>query len=186
LIIVVAVAGLSGYFLTDLILGQALEEMAKNPNMTQEQMDVASKWIGVSAGVMPVIFTPIIYLLIAGVLLFVGNVIFGGEAKFKTVFSVVCWSGLLTLFTSSVAVPLMLSRGEMVSPTSLAFLGGEDKGTAWYFLTSQVDLFYIWWLVVMGLGFAAIYKFANQKGLVTVFACWAVYLVLSMGLKAIF
>ncbi len=186
LLIMIVAAGLSGFFLKDLIIEQALDEMAKNPNMTQEQMDAAVPWISGSTMIAPVIFTPVVYVLIAGVFLFVGNVILGGETKFKIPFAVVCWSALITLLSMIVHIPLMLSRGDMTSPTSLAFLAGEDKGSPLFFLFSQFDLFYIWWLVVVGLGFAATYKFTNQKGIVTVFACWAVFLALGMGLKAIF
>ena len=186
LLIMLVASGLSGYFLKELIIDQALEEMSKNPNMTQQQMDAAVPWISGSTVIAPVIFTPIMYLLIAGIFMFVGSVILGGETKFKIPFAVVCWSALISLVGIFVHVPLMLSRGDLTSPTSLAFLGGEDKGSASFFLFSQFDLIYIWWLVVLGLGFAATYKFTNQKGVITIFACWAVYLALGMGLKAIF
>jgi hypothetical protein len=160
--------------------------MAQEGKMTQAQMDATIPFIEKSALLAPLIFMPIMYLLFAGVFMFVGNVILGGETKFKIPFSVVCWSGIVTLLSSIVNVPLMLSRGNMASPTSLAFLGGEDKGSPIYFLLSQLDLFYFWWLAVLGIGFAAVYKFANQKGIITVFACWAVFIALGMGLKAIF
>ena len=186
LLLMVVVSALAGYLLTDLIVDQALSEMSQNPNVTQEQMDKAVPWINASALIAPALFTPIIYFLIAAIFMFVGNVILGGEAKFKIPLSVVCWSGLITLLSSAVNIPLMLSRGEMTSPTSLSFLGGEDKGSPLFFLFSQIDLFYLWWLVVLGIGFAATYKFTNQKGIVTVFACWVAYLAIGMGLKAIF
>jgi hypothetical protein len=186
LVILVIASGISGYLLQDLIVDQALEEMARDGKMTQAQMDATVPWIEKSALFAPLIFTPIVFLLVAGVFMFVGNVVMGGETKFKIPFSVVCWSGIVTLLSTLVNLPLMLSRSDMTSPTSLAFLGGEDKGSPIFFLLSQLDLFYLWWLVIMGIGFAATYKFTNQKGIVTVFACWAVFVALGMGLKAIF
>ncbi len=186
LLILIVTVGLSGYFLKDLIVDQALAEMDQAGNMTQEQMDAAEPWIERSALIGPAIVSPIIYLILAGVFMFVGNVILGGESKFKIAFSLVCWSGMITLLSSAITIPLMLSRGDMASPTSLAFLAGEDKKSALFFLFSQIDLFYIWWLAVIGIGFAAAYKLTNQKGIVTVLACWAVFLALGMGLKAIF
>lgn len=186
LLLAVVMAGLSGYLLKDLIVDQALEGMVREGKMTQEQMDATVPWIEYSALIAPIVVTPIIYLILGGVFIFVGNVILGGEAKFKTAFSVLCWSGVITLLSSLVTIPLMLARGDMVSPTSLAFLAGDDKESPLFFLFSQIDLFYIWWLTIVGVGFAAVYKLANQKGIITVFACWAVFIVLGMGLKAIF
>lgn len=186
LVILVVAVGISSYLLKDLIVDQALEGMAQEGKMTQEQMDATIPFIEKSTLFAPLIFMPVMYLLLAGVFMFVGNVILGGETKFKIPFSVVCWSGIVSLLSSIVNIPLMLSRGDMTSPTSLAFLGGEDKGSPIFFLLSQLDLFYFWWLAVLGIGFAAVYKLANQKGIITVFACWAVFIALGMGLKAIF
>ncbi|MGH7491544.1 MAG: Yip1 family protein [bacterium] len=186
LVITVIAVGISSYLLKELIVDQALEEMARDGKVTQEQMDAAVPWIEKSVLILPLIFMPIMSLLLAGVFMFVGNVILGGEARFKTAFSVICWSGIILLLSSIVNIPLMLSRGDMASPTSLAFLAGDDKGSPMFFLFSQLDLFYFWWVAIMGIGFAAAYKFANQKGIITAFACWAVFIALGMGLKAIF
>jgi len=186
LVIMALALGLSGFFLKDLILAQALEEMSKNPNMTEAQIATATKVISLTSSIMPMIFIPVVYLIIAALFLFVGNVILGGEAKFKVPFSVVCWSSLISLLGSFINVPLMLVRGEMTTATSLAFLGGEDKKSGLFFLMSQIDLFNLWWLAVLGIGFAAAYKFTNQKGLVTVFVCWAIFVAVVVGLKAIF
>ena len=186
LIIGVIAVGISSYLLKDLIVDQALEEMAREGKVTQEQMDAAVPWIEKSVLIAPLVFMPIMSLLLAAVFMFVGNVILGGESRFKIAFSVICWGGIVLLLSSIVNIPLMLSRGEMASPTSLAFLGGEDKGSPIYFLFSQLDLFYFWWMAILGIGFAAAYRFTNQKGIITAFACWAIFIALGMGLKAIF
>jgi hypothetical protein len=53
-------------------------------------------------------------------------------------------------------------------------------------LLSQVDLFTIWWIVVVGFGFAAVYKFSTRKAMTTVFIVWAIIALASAGLKSMF
>lgn len=178
----------SVFFLQELILDQAVKGMTtSNPNMTQEQIDQALPFIKTMTWVSVPLAPPIMYLIFAGLFLFVGNVILGGQTNFKTAFSVVCWSGLISILGSAIMIPALRAKGEMTSITSLSFLESSgDQGSPIYFLLSQIDLFSLWWLVVLGLGFAAAYKFASQKGLTTAFVVWGIFLVIGTALKAIF
>jgi hypothetical protein len=119
--------------------------------------------------------------------MFVGNTILGGEGKYKTVFSMVCWSGLISLLSSIVNIPVMKSKGVMETATNLAsFLSPDDNKSVFYYFLSQIDLFTIWWLVVLGFGMAAVYRFSTNKGMTAAFGLWAIYLVVAVGIKAIF
>jgi len=120
LILVVVASMASGYFLQDVIADNAIAQMReKNQDIPDEQIEMTVKWTKISSWVAPIIATPIIYLFLAGVLMLVGSVILGGEAKFKPLFSMACWSGIITILSSLVNVPVMISRGVMESATSL-------------------------------------------------------------------
>lgn len=188
LIIVVLAAGIAGFFLKDVIVQNTITQMTeKNPNIPAEQLEAAGKWTRLSSYIMPVIFTPLFYVVLAAIFLFVGNTILGGEAKFKTVFSMTCWAGLITLVGSAVNIPVMISRGVMESAASLASLmSPEDNKTILYYLLSQIDLFTIWWLVVLGFGMAAVYRFSTKKGMTAVFGLWGVYVIIAVVFKSIF
>jgi hypothetical protein len=185
-ILVIAVGVLSSYFLKDLIIDLQLEQMSKNPNVTEQQLEITESMMQYS-WVFALIFVPIFYVIAAAVLLFTGNVILGGESKFKTIFSVTCWSGIVSIVTSAISVPLMLSRGEMVSPTSLAFLApSDDKTTFLYSFLSSIDLLTIWYVAVMGIGVAAAYKFTNQKGIMVTGIWWLIIVLVGAGWTAMF
>ena len=191
LLLLVLTGVLSGYFLQDLIWQQAMEQIQNNPKLSPDQIQqslaTAEKITKIGAIAGPLIFVPLLYLLFAGVLLFTGNILLGGEARFKTIFSVVCWSGMVSIVGSLITIPIMLSRGAMVSATSLTFLAPEaEMQSVTYFLLSQFDLFYLWWLAVMGVGLAAAYKFTIQKGIVIVFSWWVVYLLIASAIKMAF
>lgn len=176
------------YFMQELILAQAETGMtASNPEMTQAQIDQARPFIKGMTWVSAIVGAPIFYLILAAVFLFAGNVILGGQTNFKTAFSVVCWSGMISLLSSAVMIPVSLAKDEFTSVTSLSFLdSSRDLGSPLFFLLSQLDLFTIWLVVVIGLGFAAAYKFSSQKGIATAFTAWGIFVVIGVALKAIF
>ncbi len=190
LIIIMLVSGLSGFFLKDAILKTQLEAMEKR-NMSAEQIERASstmeKVLPYTAPLLPLIFTPLMYTIIAGVLMFVGNVILGGESKFSSLFAITCWSGMISVLGSIINVPIMAKKLVMESATSLgSLLPSEENKTVLYHLLSQIDLFWIWWVAVIGFGVAAIYKFPTRKAMTMVFTLWAIYVVVAVASKSIF
>ncbi|MDZ7308894.1 MAG: YIP1 family protein [candidate division KSB1 bacterium] len=175
-------------FSQDLILESQRTEVRKhNPEITEQQLAVMEKVTKISTPIMAVVMTPLIYLLISGVLLFTGNVLLGGEAKFKTLFATTSWSGMVSVLSTLINAPVMKARGVLESATSLAFLlPPEDNQTPLYFLLSQIDLFILWWVIVLGFGFAAAYKFATNKSMTVLFLWWAAIAGIGFGLKMMF
>jgi hypothetical protein len=190
LIILMLVGALSGYFLKDTILQTQLQGMEKR-NMTAEQIEqarpVMEKMMTYTAPLAPLITTPIFYVIIAGVLMLVGNLILGGETRFPTIFSVTCWSGMISVLSSLINVPVMVNRQVMESATSVASLfPAEESPSFFHNLLGQIDLFWIWWVVVLGFGIAAAYKFSTRKAMTTVFILWAIFAVVAAAIKSMF
>ncbi len=190
LIILMLTGALSGYFLKDAILQTQLEGMEKR-NMTAEQIEQArpmmEKMMTYTAPLAPLVTTPIFYVIIAGVLMLVGNLILGGETRFSTLFSITCWSGMVSVLSSAVNVPVMANRQVMESATSLASLfPAEENPSFFHNLLGQIDLFWIWWIVVLGFGIAAAYKFSTRKAMTTVFILWAIFAVVAAAIKSMF
>ena len=190
LIVVTLIGSVGAFFLKDAILQTQLEAMEKR-NMTAEQIEQArptmEKVMNITVPLVPLITTPLFYLIIAGLLMFVGNVILGGEAKFSQLFAITCWSGLISVLGSIINIPIMAQKMVMESATSLSsLLPSEENQTLLYHLFSQIDLFWIWWVAVIGFGVAAVYKFSTRKAMTTVFTMWVIYVVIAVALKSIF
>lgn len=191
LILIAVVSAVAAFSLKDVIIDTQLEKMQSDPNMTAEQLEkitpVLEKSVPITTVAMGLLGTPLFYAIAAGVLLFVGNFILGGSASFKTLFSVISWSGLINVIGAAVNTPVMISRGVMEGAASLAVLmpPDESKSLLYFFLT-QIDLFMIWWLLVVGFGFAAAYKFTTKKSMTTVFVLWGIILVIAVSVKAMF
>jgi len=189
LLLVAVVSSAGTYFLKDVIVQQEIEKMQKK-NMTDEQIQQAMpimNMMGIIAPVSTLIVMPIMFLIFAGVGMFVGNVILGGETKFSTLFAVTCWSGLITVLSYFINIPVMANRQTMESATSLgSFFAAEENKTFFHHLLGQIDLFVLWWVVVLGFGIAAAYKFSTKKAMTTVFVVWAIFALSAAGFKLIF
>lgn len=190
LIIIAVIGSVGSIFLKDAIVQQQIEGMQKR-NMSEEQIQQAlpmmEKMMTYTVPLFALIMTPIWYLLIAGIGLFVGNVILGGEAKFSTLFSVTSWSGIITILSSLVNIPVMANRQTMESATSLgSFFAAEENKTFFHHLLGQIDLFIIWWLAVLGFGVAAAYKFSTKKAMTMVFVVWAIFALGAAAFKSMF
>lgn len=132
----------------------------------------------------------VVWVIISGILLFGGNTMMGGETKFKKVFSVLAWSGLIGLVGEVIKTLLILSKGTTRGVVlSLAFvLPTPELGQSppvLYRLLSQFGLFTIWELVLWIIGLAVIYRFTTKKSATLVLSLWAIWIVISVTLGSV-
>ena len=105
------------------------------------------------------IFVPLLAAIIAGLALAIFNAILGGDATFKQAFAIVAHSYFIVALGALFSTPLFYLRESMASTTSLAiFLPMVDEATFFGRLLGAIDLFRIWWLVSLAIGFAVLYK----------------------------
>jgi hypothetical protein len=120
---------------------------------------------------------PLITLIIGGMLYGVFNLALGGDAGFRQVLSVVTHAGVVPLVAALFATPLNYFRESMTSPTTLAVFAPmlEEGSLAGRFL-GVIDLFWIWWLVVLSIGLAVLYR--RRTGPIVV-ALLSIYLAIA-------
>ena len=83
----------------------------------------------------------------------------GGSATFKQVLAVVAHAGAISLLGQLFAVPLNYARETMSSATNLSvFLPFLEEGSVLARFTGMIDIFIIWWLVVLAIGFGVLYR----------------------------
>ena len=118
-------------------------------------------------------------VIIAGILFAIFNAAMGGTATFKQVFTVVrprraLSAALGQLFTG----PLNYFRGTMSSATNLSVLLPmltEESFAAR--LLGMIDLFMIWWLIVLSMGLAVLYRRRTQPIAMSLLVVYAVIAV---------
>jgi hypothetical protein len=106
------------------------------------------------------VFVPFMAVLFTAILWAVFNTVLGGTATFKTVMAVLVHSQVISTLSVLIAAPIMYARGQ-VSASGIANLGALvplDESSFIAKFLGMVDLFVIWWVIVLAIGLATLYK----------------------------
>ena len=136
-------------------------------------------------------------LITAAVLMAVFNFMLGGEVSFARGLGVAFYASIplvirsilliISLLTSSDPSTIDLAGNPM--PTNPGFFLDPQGNKVLYSLASALDIFTIWYVVLLGLGFAA--ASMNRKptkgtGVATVFVCYGILVLIGLGFKLAF
>lgn len=159
-------------------------EAVNTGRMTQEQADTQMEAIrermesGGMAMVIPqlvgiVIFTFIVFFVMSGFYFLVAKFGLKGDGGYSN--AMVAYG--LPFYIASVQVILQvivaMLMAKMVTDLSVTTFLGLDKSEFVGFLLSKLDLFSIWFYVVVGIGLAKMFKSENtKKYVITVIALW--------------
>jgi hypothetical protein len=175
---------------SELALRQAQQQMASLPPQQAEQAAAQMEKF-TSPPVMAafsivggLIALAVIWLLGGGVLYFLGLVA-GGEANFAQSFAILTWSWLPYALRNLILAAYVAYKGQMINQ-GLSFLvatGDQIKDAAnWlYVLLSQIDLFYLWHLVLVIVGLAAVGRLSKTKASIV----GVIYLAATTGLSLV-
>ena len=131
-----------------------------------------------AAGVL--VMSPIMTLVISGVLFAIFNAAMGGTASFKQVYAVVVHAGVISAVGQMFTGPLNYFRQSMASATNLAvMLPMLEEGSFLARLAGMIDLFLIWWVIVLAMGLAVLYRRKTQPIAMTLLAVYAVIALLA-------
>jgi tryptophan-rich sensory protein len=136
--------------------------------------------------VFPIVGVFIFVLLLSAIWYFGANVLLGGNAPFKKMFSLYSHTTLTAIPATIVKVPLMLAKGSLRVQTSLAALmpaGQEDSVI--FKLLAKTDIFSIWQHVLLAIGLTVIYKFDMKKAAGLVIAFYCLWIVVSVAFSVL-
>jgi hypothetical protein len=174
---------------SELTQRQAQQQMASLPPEQAEQIASQIEMVTsppVVAGlniVVGLVALAVTWLLGGGVLYFLGLVA-GGEAGFGQSFAILAWSWLPYALRNLVLAAYVTYSGQLINQ-GLSFLvatGDQTKDAAnWlYVLLSQFDPFYLWHLVLVIVGLAAVARFSKTKATIVGLIYLAVTTALSL------
>jgi len=152
------------------------------PEQKQRAIDMSVKWGAYLMVGGAVVGPAISMLLFASVFLLLTNVILGGGAKFRQLFSVVTHAWLPNSLYSLIAIPIVLAKDaegidiqNLVPMANLSLLFDRADQKKLYAVGSSVDLFSFWVITLLVLGISRLT--GKSKGLVAavVLAPWALY-----------
>jgi hypothetical protein len=140
-----------------------------------EQMRRRSGLAAYFTAAMMIVSAPIIALVISGILFAVFNAAMGGDASFKQVFTVVVHAGVIPALSAAFSGPLNYLRGAVGSATNLGvLLPMIDEKSFLGRLLGLTDIFIIWWIVVLAIGLAILFRRRTQPIAMTLLSVYAV------------
>lgn len=103
---------------------------------------------------------PFMMVIMTSLLWAVFNTIMGGAATFKQVMAVVVHSQVISAAGALFAAPIMYARGVMTTGVANvgALLPMLDETSVLARFLGMIDLFLVWWVIVLSIGLAALYK----------------------------
>jgi len=140
--------------------------------------------------ILVLIFAVVIAVVLWGTI----NFVFGGKAKFGSVFAVWMFAALPGIIKSLLGSVVLFAGAAPESfnlnnfaPTSVgAFLNPLETNAALYKLASSLDITTIWYLFLMGMGLAIVAGVKRTSGYIAVFGWWALIVLITVGWTAAF
>jgi hypothetical protein len=124
------------------------------------------------------VFSIIVSLVLAGILWAVFNAAMGGDARYKQILAILIHAGVISALGQLFTGPINYFRGAVTSATSLgALLPMLDDQSFIGKLAGMIDIFIVWWLIVLAIGLAVLYRRRTQPIAITLFAIYAVIIV---------
>ena len=129
----------------------------------------------------------VMLLVVTGILFGVFTAAMGGNATFKQLFAVVVHAGVISALAQLFAAPLNYARGSLSSTTNLAvLLPMLDEGSFVAQFLGMIDLFMVWYVVVLAIGLAVLYRRRTQPIAVSLFAVYGVIAIVVALVKSAF
>ena len=111
-----------------------------------------------------VVIGPIMAVVFSGILFVIFNAAMGGEASFKQVFTVYVHAGAIMTLQQLFTGPLNYFRGAVTGATNLSVLLPmiDPKVVPRSRCSAMIDLFIIWYVLVLAIGLAVLYRRRTQ------------------------
>lgn len=179
----------------DAVMDAQFEQVRKqNPNLSDadiERMGRVGKAMGTVLGWLGPLLTAIWWVIVALVLL-LGVRLFGGEGNFKQSLSTTLYAWLpLTLFGIIMTVVVVArgsfdpTTGATIVKSNPAFLVDLKTQPVLFALLGAIDVFTIWTVVLLVLGFAAVSKLSRGKVAAIVVSLWIALILIRVGFAAL-
>jgi hypothetical protein len=178
------------------IVRMSIEQSGRASSMSPDQMDQAvrqgAKYGAIFAHIGGVVVPPIALLIVAALGLLIVNLILGAQAKFKTVFSLICYANLVTLLGALMAVAVILFgdpdhfNTQNPMPANVGFfLNPREVSKPLYSLATSADIFTIWFLILIAIGLAeGTGRKVKPFSIFLVYAgFWVIWILVKMGLS---
>ena len=191
-VIVIVAAATSAFLMTEVgrnaYIDQALSTLegfgAKVTDQMMERIESQAKYSAYVTVAGQLVVVPLLAAILAGLSLAVFNAILGADATFKQAFAVVSHSYFVVALQTVFSMPLNYLRESLSSTTSLAIFFPMIDDTSFFGrLMGSIDLFRIWWIVSLAIGFGVLYKRKTGPIAWTLLAVYLIIVLIFAGVR---
>lgn len=180
----------------DAVVAQQVEMMEKQgrklSDSDMDQMARITKSMARVGGYLSPVLMMLAYLVMAAVLWGAFRMM-GGEGEFKQAFSATLYSWFPRVVVGGAIGAIVIMARGMVDPTTVAtvvksnpaFLVDMKEQPVLFALLASFDVFALWTLALMIVGFAALSKLSKAKSAAIVLSLWVVTIVVKLGFAAL-
>jgi hypothetical protein len=175
---------------------EQFDKMVESGQMTREQADEQldrtgemmsnPMFIYVFPTIGAVVMTLLWFFVITTLAFLIAKFALGGNGTYSQAMSSMGLPLYINVIGGIVLIILALLMGKMVTGLNPASLTGMDVKTFPGFLLSRLDVFSIWYYVVVGIAFAKMFKSDNvKKYIFTSVSVWLVFMFIIFGLSQV-
>lgn len=177
--------------LPTIVMPEQAANIANNPDIPAEQLEAIqarmSGPIPLIAGLASNLIAVPVGLLLIGLIFWWIFSMMGHKAGFKQMFTAAVYASLIGIPGAVIKVPLMFVKQTAKVSTSLGLILPVEMEEGFLVrLLNHIDLFTIWMLVVMAIGFSVFSGAPRKKSYWTVFGCWAVLILILSAVGGMF
>jgi hypothetical protein len=178
---------------TEADLVHSMQEQGRElpPNASPEAILKFTRWAAVGGAAL---FAPALYVGVA-LLFWVTLRLLGSELDFVRSLAVTVHGFMPFAIAALVGIPVALGReeisieelqgGQLVA-SHLGFLASEETGKATIALLTSVDLFSVWAIALLAIGYRVVAKVSRGAALGVVLGIWTLGVLLKVGLAVAF
>ena len=195
LILVLVVSLITGILVSNrLDLESTLRAQFEKQHMSEQQQEQAVKMATKFKSIGPY-FAPVgtsVFLLIAAGLFMLLFKLFGHGGRYAQYFSATIYAWLPQVFKSVFLAALVAGKDSVtpdelqtVLPSNLGFLSDPTAAPAIFRLLASVDVFNIWTIVLLALGFAYAGSTSRKRSAILVVGGYLLVILISVGFAAL-
>jgi len=191
LIVVLVVAFVFGFVTYKFQAEQQREFLEKIKEERGVDMDIDARLAPtttrrVTSGLQSAAAIGIMFILIPALVLNGFAKITGGESSFRRMFALLSFAGLITALSLLVKLPLVLAKQSIDVRTSAAmFAPSVGLQSPLYAFLNAFDVFAIWELVAVCIGFSVLSGLAVKKSAAIVVGLWGLGVAILVGIAVI-
>ena len=193
--LIVSAVAIAGYFpIKDIVKTAKIQEVQQqldaNPQVSAEQKQVImDRMESQFDNPLWTLLTPVFFLIamtvVAAILLFIANIILGGNTRYLTCLNAYAWASMVAIPATIVTVPLVMAKGSMDVSLGLGVLTSAETGAFLKKLLTSFEVFGLWQVWLSSLAVSILGKSSPGKAFSAVFVAWLVWVLVQGGLASI-